>query len=104
MFIDWGVKAQVWNMAGGAQVVLTYRYYQILWVFSLARHINYEWIFPTPDGPVTRPVMRPEIAQYKINDHLSLNWWSHYSLLVLIAAVAVYVITMVVIVVTGNPA
>ncbi|MFD1716221.1 hypothetical protein [Georgenia deserti] len=87
IFWGWGSRSLNRQVSPQHVVIRTYRYFALMFIFSVAFKYRYELATATPQGWATRPVSDEEALQALGGEHLMPNLWRRFSLWLLLAGI-----------------
>ena len=80
LFWGWGGKSINRQVSPGQAVVLSYRYFHLMFVFTAAFRYRYLLATATEQGWATRPVTEPEALAMLDGQELRPSMWQRYSI------------------------
>lgn len=89
----WRTNTKQLQVAPNQFIVLTYRYFHIMWILQLTYSFKYSFFWHNPDGTTgARDLTSQEAEPYKKAPELGVNLWTRYSLILLIVLFAFIII------------
>lgn len=92
VFFGWGRDDKVLPLDPEHALVLSYRYFHLLWLFRISFETTYGMATRTPQGWATRPISEMEATAIGARGALVLHWWWRWGLLLTIGAVVLAVV------------
>lgn len=90
MFFGWGQKSKQAAMPDGKGIVLTWRYFSLMFLFQIA--FGKKWFLLTNDRAEDRQVPKGELQAMYGEAVPDLNPWQQWGLLIAIAVIALFAI------------
>jgi hypothetical protein len=93
MFFGWGKKNISKALPNKQVVILNYRYFNLMFIFSLAFGYKYSIATPSDKGWHYKDITAEEAQRLMAGEVLQPNWWIRYSLFIALAGIALTIVT-----------
>jgi hypothetical protein len=91
LFWGWGRKSLNRQLAQNQALVLTYRYFHLMFIFRAAFGYRYQLATATEQGWAMRPIESPEAEALLAGEELRPTMWARYSIFLLFVVIVVVI-------------
>jgi hypothetical protein len=92
LFWGWGRKSMNRQLTQDRALVLTYRYFHLMFVFRAAFGYRYQLATATDQGWATRPIETAEAEALLGGEELRPTMWARYSIFLVLVVVVLIVV------------